>query len=87
MSPNPVTVGIKWSRHAVERWAERFPDLDRKTVFGQAVAASRKIRAKIKKQCTGHGFTFRDCALHNRNMKSRSSLVRALTKNKGGGKW
>lgn len=60
MRPNPVTIGIKWSRHAEKRWRERFPCLIREEVFGQSVAASRKIRTKIRKQCKAHRNTLDD---------------------------
>jgi len=72
---NPVTIGVEWSNHALIRWAERFPELDREEVFGLSVAAPKKIRAQIGRQCNRHRsslavwFLNKRGALYNREHK------------------
>lgn len=54
MAPNPVTIGVEWTDHALKRWDERFPGLDREAVFGRARAAPKKVYNQIRKQCPKH---------------------------------
>ncbi|WP_175787461.1 hypothetical protein [Burkholderia anthina] len=42
------------TRHAVQRWAERFPGEDMTLAFAQARRVGKKVRAKIKAECPAH---------------------------------
>ena len=40
-----------WSSHALERWTERFPGIDREGEFNHSTLASKSNRRKIRKLC------------------------------------
>jgi hypothetical protein len=50
---------MKWTRHALDRWQERFPELDAETEWARARRVGRKGKRKLRDRCPAHAHLMR----------------------------